>query len=92
MAESDLEEQQPAGTQFLNPSSRKYVAVFLFTFDVNLESPFVSVTLDNFEGSDFPFHLISGHLGLGDRLKARILPGLPDKKYSVFAKCEEGMT
>ena len=89
-SERDPLEDQPPATQSSNPSHRKYVAVFLFHFDVNDEQPFTSVSLNNFDGTDFPFDLISGHLGLADRLKPRHLSRLPGSKYSIFAKCEEG--
>ena len=82
--------EEPPASQASNPSNRKYVAVFLFHYDVNDEKPFSSVSLDNFEDTDFPFDVIDGHMGLGDRVKPRKLSRLPGSKYCIFAKCERG--
>lgn len=91
MPESDIETQyHPPATQVCKPSSRKYVAVFLFDYDLDTEHPFSSVSLNNFEGSDFPFNLITGPLGLDDRMKPRNLSRLPGLQYCLFLKCEEG--
>ena len=88
--ERDPLEDEPPSTQLSNPSNRHYIAVFLFHYDVDDEQPFSSVTLDHFEGTDFPFDIINGPLGLSDRLKPRHLSRLPGPRYCVFAKCEEG--
>lgn len=77
-------------TQVGKESGRKYQWVFLFNFDPDNETPFSWVSLDHFNGTDFPFNLISGHLGLEDRLKPRGLPGLAQSKYGIFAKVETG--
>lgn len=82
--------EEPPATQVSNPSSRKYVAVFLFHFDLDDDKPFSSVSLNNFEDTDFPFNVINGHMGLSDRLKPRQLSRLPGSKYCIFAKCEAG--
>ena len=89
MTASDSDTREPA-TQDQCQSHQKYVSVFLFHYDLNTEKPFNSVSLDNFEGTDFPFHLIKGHLSLADRLKPRELSRLPGSKYCVFTKCEKG--
>lgn len=81
---------RPPPTQQKAPSNRKYVSVFLFNHDLDNENPFSSVSLDQFEGTDFPFQLINGRLSLEDRLCPRDFSKFPDSKYSVFAKCEEG--
>ena len=83
-------EDPPPATQASSHSNREYVAVFLFEYDIDTEQPFSSVTLDNFQGSDFPFEVINGHMGLSDRLKPRSLSRLPGRKFCIFAKCEEG--
>lgn len=83
-------ESEPPLTQAPQPSNRSYVAVILFHCDVDNEHPFSSVSLDHFEGTDFPFQLISGTLGLEDRLLPRTLSRLPGAKYCIFAKCETG--
>ena len=89
-SDSDTPDSIPPATQLKTQSRRKYVAVFLFHYDVNIEKPFNSVSLDNFKGTDFPFELITGHLGLEDRLKPRELSRLPGSKYCIFTKCEAG--
>ena len=80
----------PPATQFSGKSRRTYHWVFLFHFDVDNEFPFSSVLLEKFDGTDFPTGLITGHLGLDDRLKPRTLSRLPGQKYCVFCKVEEG--
>ena len=89
--ERDPLEDPPPSTQVSQPSNRNYIAVFLFRYDIDTEEPFISVPLDHFEGSDFPFDVINGHMGLSDRLKPRNLSRLPESKYCIFAKCEEGI-
>lgn len=84
------DEDTPPLTQSSASSNRKYLWVILFRFDPDNEAPFIVASLDHFKGSDFPFHLISGHFGMEDRLKPRYLSSLPDRKLCVFAKIEEG--
>lgn len=84
--------ETPPQTQLTSSSQRNYLWIILFKFDVDVESPFICFTLDHFKGTDFPWHLINGHLGLSDRLKPRILSGLPGAKYAVFAKVESGIS
>lgn len=86
------EEQQPVSTQISGQSVRSYSCCILFHFDVNDEFPFTSLPLDQFKGSDFPFNLITGHLGLGDRMQPRNFSRLPGHRYCLFAKLEEGIT
>ena len=85
------EADPPPATQDTQLSRRVYSAVILFNYDVDNEFPFISTLLNNFTGTDFPFEIISGHLGLADRLKPRSLSKFPGKKFCVFAKVEEGI-
>lgn len=80
----------PPQTQARTGSQRSYLWVILFTCDLDNEYPFICLSLDHFKGTDFPWQLITGHLGLSDRLEPRHLSGLPGQKYCVFAKVEEG--
>ena len=82
--------EPPDATQSGSMSKRIYLWAILFHYDPNNEKPFSSVTLDNFKESDFPFDLITGHLGLSDRLKPREFSRLPGAKYCLFAKIEQG--
>lgn len=81
---------EPPSTQSNAPSSRSYTWIFLFNYDPNNEYPFTCVNLSKFKGTDFPFDLISGHLGLEDRLKPRELMGISGQRFCLFAKVEEG--
>lgn len=82
--------ETPPQTQVTTGSQRNYVWIILFSFDLDNESPFSCLSLDQFKGKDFPWNLISGHLGLSDRMKPRLLSRLPGPKYAVFAKVESG--
>lgn len=82
--------EQPPGTQQSSSSKRVYMWVILFHYDVNDEFPFSCVLLENFKESDFPFRLITGQLGLEDRLKPIQFSKMPGPKYCLFAKVEEG--
>ena len=82
--------ETPPQTQITSGSQRNYLWIILFAFDVDNESPFTCLSLDHFKGTDFPWHLISGHLGPSDRMKPRQLSALPGPKYAVFAKVESG--
>lgn len=82
--------ETPPLTQVTAGSQRNYLWIILFTFDVDTEFPFICLSLDHFKGTDFPWHLISGHLGPSDRMKPRLLTGLPGQKYTLFAKVEAG--
>ena len=80
----------PEGTQPTAQSSRSYLWVILFHYDANNEYPFSTVSLEHFKGTNFPFQLITGHLGLDERLKPREISRLPGTKYCLFAKVEKG--
>lgn len=80
----------PPETQRNKQTCRTYLWVFLFHYDPDNEFPFSSVLLHHFKGTDFPFEVITGHLGLDDRLKPRNLSRLPGPKYCIFAKAEDG--
>ena len=82
--------ESPPSTQQDGPSIRVYSWAILFNFDVDNEFPFSVVNLDDMKGTNFPFTLISGHLGLEDRLKPRQLSKFPGSKLCIFAKVEEG--
>ena len=86
MSDVDL----PPPTQSSALSHRTYLWVILFNFDPDNEEPFSVVSLHHFKGSDFPFNLITGHLGSEDRQKPRNLSTLSGAKYCIFAKIEEG--
>lgn len=81
------DEGQLESTQVSGQSARKYMWCILFHFDVDDEFPFICVSLEDFQGKDFPFDLINGHLSLADRQKPRNVAG---KIFCVFAKVEEG--
>ena len=85
-----MPESPVSGTQPNTTSNRTYQWAILFHYDANNEQPFSSVSVDNFKGTNFPFQLLTGHLGLDNRLKARELSRLPGTKYCVFAKVEAG--
>lgn len=79
---------EPSSTQFSGTSPRVYLWVFLFHYDVDDENPFDCFSLDQLNGTDFPLHMITGHMGLSDRLKVRHILG---SKFCVFAKIQEGI-
>ena len=81
----------PPETQLRTSSQRAYEWIILFTFDIDNECPFICLSLDHFKGTDFPWHLIGGHLGSEDRMKPRHLSRLPGPKYCIFAKVETGI-
>ena len=82
------DDQPPPSTQVSTQSRRSYAWIFLFKYDPNSEFPFSCVSIKKLKGNDFPHHVISGHLGLGDRQKVRQLAG---SKQCIFAKVEEGI-
>ena len=84
-------QDEPPATQTESESKRKYDWVFLFHFDTDDDTPFQCVPLQKFEGSDFPFNVINGHMSLGDRLRPRDLCIFPGEKFCIFAKIETGM-
>ena len=84
------EEDEPSPTQMGSNSSRRYSWCIVFHYDVNDEFPFSVIKLEKFKGTDFPFDLITGHLGLADRLKPRNLPKFRGQIHCIFAKVEKG--
>lgn len=85
-----MSESPPPNTQTNSASNRVYSWAILFKYDVNEEFPFIAVALENYNANNFPVELISGHLGLDDRLKPRQLSKFPDSKICLFAKIEHG--
>ena len=81
----------PESTQSGGTSKRIYLWAILFHYDANDENPFSIVPLNHFKESNFPFELMTGHLGLQDRLKPTTLDKLPGGKYTIFAKIEQGI-